>query len=431
MRNYTFEFVSTALFAIVVTFFYGCKSYQPAPVEWDAVSSQWHGESAHTEIDLVGAIQCSLALNPEINALRLRMLSAQRYAAQAGWWRDPSLGFDVLRILDGGPHPYIAGVGLGFTLPLTGLPRLEKLAALCYAEADRLAVVAAERDLEMRVVREWAAMVYAAKRIALMDETLQDHRQLSMSVQELVGAGEMERTVGDRLLQEEVQRRHRIDEQRRKLAEQRIGFFGLMGLHPLAGVNLVLTEEGLDEWQRDAEVCEEMDLIRHARVREQIARLDATEQDLRIEIRRQYPEIEIGPRFANENNSARAGLGADATLPLWNRNRRGVAAAEGTRDYQRNGAVIAWKEHVRRYREVCLLIENSRRSVSQIESERLPPVRDAALRARKLLQQGECGIAGLIEAQNLLCDAEVELSSARERLAFHQIEAHFITMKED
>jgi outer membrane protein TolC len=84
-------------------------------------------------------------------------------------------------------------------------------------------------------------------------------------------------------------------------------------------------------------------LIRHPRVDAARARLNGTEAALDAEIRRQYPELTLGPAAANEEGLDRLGLVAGLTLPLWNRNRRPIAEAEGARDNARRSAVDIWR----------------------------------------------------------------------------------------
>ena len=129
-------------------FLNACRSYVPAPVDWAREAADWSATATNrTPLTLAEARQLALILNPEINAFRLSRLSSDRLALASGWWEDPAIDLDGLRLLKGGPHPLILGGGLTFTLPVNGVPGIEKRAAQAYARADALAVTVAEQRL--------------------------------------------------------------------------------------------------------------------------------------------------------------------------------------------------------------------------------------------------------------------------------------------
>ncbi len=419
----------SALAILSLSFVAGCKSYQPNPVNWDELSSHWNKTLHQAEIDLDGALQFALALNPDINALRLKKLSSEKYAAVAGWWEDPSFGFDAMRILNGGEHPQLGGFGVNFTLPVNGVPKLRKLAAERYSDADLIAVTVAERNLTMRIVQCWVSMVYATERVALLDQTLQRHSKLSWIISGLVDAGEMDKSSGDRLMLEQIGHRYALIAEQQSLEEQRAESLTLIGIHPLAEVNLKLSKESIVDWETPTNISNDLDLVAHPSVQEGLVRLDASEQDLRIEIRRQYPDIEIGPRYGHEDGTDRLGIQAGLTLPLWNRNQQGIAGAEGMRDMQRDSAVIAWKTLVQRYHKVQLATSNSLRRVALLEEERIPAIQAIAARMEALFKKGESDITGVLEAQHSLFDAQAELLDAKEELVRDLVEKRYIAMQ--
>ena len=87
--------------------------------------------------------------------------------------------------------------------------------------------------------------------------------------------------------------------------------------------------------------------VKHPRVQDKILRLNGSEAKLEAEIRRQYPDLKIGPAFSQEDGDNRAGLALGIDLPLWNRNRKAIAEAEATRDADRFAALRAWQNLVR------------------------------------------------------------------------------------
>jgi outer membrane protein TolC len=89
-----------------------------------------------------------------------------------------------------------------------------------------------------------------------------------------------------------------------------------------------------------------LELVRHPKVEAALVRLGGTEKSLEAEIRRQYPNLKLGPAYSNEEGLDRFGLIAGISIPLWNRNREGIAEAEGKRDETRLAAIDVWRELV-------------------------------------------------------------------------------------
>jgi outer membrane protein TolC len=66
-----------------------------------------------------------------------------------------------------------------------------------------------------------------------------------------------------------------------------------------------------------------------AAIRAQYAIAEAA---LKLEVRKQYPDLTIGPGYATDQGDDRATLGLSLPLPIWNRNASGVAQATAERE---------------------------------------------------------------------------------------------------
>jgi outer membrane protein TolC len=133
-------------------------------------------------------------------------------------------------------------------------------------------------------------------------------------------------------------------ETEREIAETEIAFLRLLGLRP--GTKIVLTLPLRDRPSMPSDADDPLDLVRHPKVEAALVRLGGTEKSLEAEIRRQYPDLKLGPAYANEEGLDRFGIVAGVTVPLWNRNRKGIAVAEGERDERRLAAIDTWRSLV-------------------------------------------------------------------------------------
>jgi len=391
----------------------GCRSYEAAPIDWTRAASDW--SAAATNRPLVtheASRQCALTLNPAINALRLKHLSSQRHAQAAGWWEDPELDLDGLRVLRGGPHPWIIGSGLSFAVPLNGVPGIEKLAAQAYGRADAFAVTVGERELIAEVDRAWAQSVALEQRTALAAAYAERVGHWERMVQDLVSGGELAKIESDRFLQERSRLRLEQEQLAAEASASRKALLRLLGFHPAAPIDFAWGTRGQEPV---ATFPDEEALIRHPRVQEKLARLEASEEALRAEIRRQYPDLMIGPALEHEEGGPRLGLSLGLTLPLWNRNRRGVAQAEGERGLARHDALAEWQGLVSDLHETREALQFAEEAARLIRENRLPEARNAAARVEKLFKTGEADVLAVAEAEQTLY--EIQKAEAEARLA--------------
>ncbi|HRR34219.1 MAG TPA: TolC family protein [Kiritimatiellia bacterium] len=406
----------------------GCRNIAPAPIDWPHESAAWSGAVTNSiTLTAATARELALVLNPEINALRLSRQNADREVLAAGWWEDPALDLDALRVLRGGPHPWILGTGLRFSLPLTGVPGLEKRAARAYAQADALAVAAAERELLAEVERCWSACATDRRCAAAQEAYLERLAERERQVAALVAAGELPPEERERLTQERIKLETACPCCSAEAVARRHALLRAIGLHPDAPVDFEADEEP----QPDALAAlfgvppeHELDLVRHPRVQEKLARFAGSEAALRAELRRQYPDLEIGPAVEHEEGGARAGLGVGFRLPLWNRNRRGIAEAESARDSQRLEAVTAWRALVAEWHEARAMLASAERLEQSLREERLAAAQAAGTRTERLYRQGEASLTDLIAAEAAVyevreawIEATRGLNEARIRLA--------------
>jgi outer membrane protein TolC len=393
--------------------FVGCRSYESAPIDWQREAVVWQASPTNSLFTLEEATRCALILNPEINAQRVKRLASDRQALASGWWQDPAFNLDALRIMKGVPSPWILGSSLSFTLPLNNVPGLEKRAAEAYGRADALALTVAERELMKNVEEAGLCLAHAEHVIRQMEAflvRLTDRRAL---VQRLVAAGELDPGEAERYGLELLRLQTQRDRLRTEAKTRRLTLLALLGLHPSAPVNFKLEEcmsHTEPHWPTDEA------FVQHPRVLEKLARLEAGEQELLAEIRKQYPEVSLGPAYGNEEGKNRLGLTLGVSLPLWNRNRLGIAKAEGGRDLARQEALTEWKRLVDERTALATAYASALRLEKQLSEERLPAAKSAAERIEKLFRCGEAGVLALFSADQSVFEAEEDLAEAHHAL---------------
>ncbi len=390
----------------------GCRAYDAAPIEWQTEEAELRAASAKISLSTVAdAEHLALVANPEINAKRLKAQRGAVEAKAAGWWEDPSLDVDLQRIVQSSSHPFLMGGSLAFAIPLSGVPGLAAEAARAYAEADALDVMSAEQDLRADVrlaAVRWAA---ASRRVAALREMVEDSRirRAEANAARLCAVGEVEESDLSAMRRRRHERNHALRRAEQDVEEARRQFCALLGVWPTADVALPA-----DAWPTNgdvvafAEVPTPDALVGHVKVRAAQARLGGTEKSLHAEIRRQYPDLSIGPGYSREEGQDRVGFVAGLTLPLWNRNRAGIAAAETERDLARRTALDVWRGLVG---EALTAVRRVRLCLQHDTPEGLSP--DGA---ERLHAAGELSDMAYLSLRDEILDAQLAEIDWREEL---------------
>ena len=323
----------------------GCRSYEPKPIDWNEEANA--GVTNEVRIaSLDDAVTLALIGNRELNALRLKSANSAKAAKESGWWEDPELDFDLMRIINPSEHPFLGGASIAFTIPLSGATAIAAKADELYAQADIAEIKAAERDTGAEARHAAIRLAALRRRAALLSEHDSDERivRARENVGKLHEAGEVSASELAGVQRQKHIRHHALMETEREIAETEIAFLRILGLRPGTKISLTLPLRVRPSMPSDAD--DPLELVQHPKVEAALARLGGTEKSLEAEIRRQYPDLKLGPAYANEEGLDRFGLIAGISIPLWNRNRKGIAEAEGARDEARLAAIDMWRSLV-------------------------------------------------------------------------------------
>ena len=333
------------LAAFAATFAAGCRSYEPNPIDWE-IEARCGVTNVIRISSAEDAATLALVGNRELNAMRLKAAGSAKVAKESGWWEDPELDFDLMRIVNPSDHPFLGGASLAFSVPLSGALALDEKAAAAYAAADAADIRAAESDIAAEA-RQGAIRLNALRKRGRMLAAWRDDAKAERAranVEHLHDAGEVATSDLARLHRRMHALRHEIMENAKETTTAEIAFLRLLGLRP--GCRIELTLPVAADITKPSAQDDPLRLVEHPKVQAALVRLGGAEHALHAEIRRQYPDLKLGPAYSNEEGLDRFGIVAGVTLPLWNRNRKGIAEAEGVRDEARLSAIDVWRSLV-------------------------------------------------------------------------------------
>lgn len=403
----------------------GCVSYSRKPL-LDAEFQQLLERHTPTETSVVQGVSndayapddgltldeaemLALYLNPRLRSARQASKVFAASADYAGLWQDPEVGADALRILDNVEKSWIAGASLSFTIPISG--RLATAKDQANAEA-RVAIVEAwaqEQQLLLELRQAWAEWEAAT-------ETLSISRSLSNDLRRLVELTNRREELGELIAVEAVA--FRLAEARLSLelerldaaaTQTRLRVVELLGLLPGADVTLISDASDAPE----GSIAPDLVYQRSPQVVLAAARYFAAEERLRLEVRKQYPDITLGPLYGNEEGMDRLGIGFSIPIPILNANRQGIAEADAARDAARAEWEQAVQEALSALAQAEAALAAARQRLTSLQ-ETVVPLADQQIElARQLAELGELNTLLILDALQAEREAALDLIQAR------------------
>jgi outer membrane protein TolC len=304
------------------------------PVDLDQHLRDVHLRTPPT--DLVAGISRSDArelakmFHPDARLARRRAGVAEAQRDHAGAWADPFLQTQLQRILDTVPYEWVAQMQLGFSVPING--RLQKQRELADRRNDEalLSAWTTEQRVANDVDKAWVDWTSARQRGVLFAQTCSNLKQLAELAQALVDTGGLSRP-GARVFTLE----HRQQEAQRTmaLANEQAAYLEVLrrtGLHPDA---LITLQEDLSvrPFLANAQARRESLPSSPRLIAQQFKHLTA-EANLHLQIRKQWPDLQLGPIWQEEDAQPRPGIGLNLPLPIFTGNDPAIAQATAQRE---------------------------------------------------------------------------------------------------
>lgn len=404
-----------------------CSTYEARPVDLRRDSDAWLNLSQqlcdkNRRLSAADLRRIGLLLNPDLNRARLNYAKSTRVSEMAGLWEDPSLSADLVRVLR--ENITNGGISPGLTLPVTGLPHISKRIAEQYKEADYWNVKTDERDFLAKLDALRYRIIITHEKLDIMNQRLSQLEDEQKRIGHLHEIGEVEfadyQVVNQRLF-DTIKEKQELENEHLQQHRQLIA---LLGLHPNVGE--VELSGGLPPEVPTAVVVPDGErLLRSPEIRALSATYAAGEEELRREIRRQYPELGLGGSYEREDNNNKIGVGLELSLPIWNRNREAIAAAEGERDIRACDLISRWRSILQ---NASSLGEQQKlvRSHCISEHERLTRLRRNGERQEELYKLGETGLPALAEARHEIYQRRLSYLDCLAQLLDIQVQLYYL-----
>jgi cobalt-zinc-cadmium efflux system outer membrane protein len=417
-------FFATAFFIV------GCQSYESKPIDIGLYHNSLKTRIVDIEpvsafadrISVAGGIPSkfdvhdgispaegeviALFYNPELRIARLEAGVSLADFKTAGLWEDPVFGFNGAEI-SSPSAPFKFGIIGKLTIPVSGRLKVKKSLAGSTYEAKIRSLVNAEWNMRSAIRSQWASWTVASLRVEMINDVIDQLEQINTLANALHEAGEVNK-VEYRLLQVELATNKVLStEIELQRMQEEMTLLALLGLPP-EGASLLLPElPEIPITIVDDETVRLIDANTELAIR--FARYQTAEETLRLEIKKQYPDIVIGSGYASEFNNHQVLFSLSVPLSIWNRNQAGIAKARTTREVARAEAETTF---FRLFRELTLanatlLIKKTQHAY--FKEEIVPMLAEQTSDVRKIAALGEVDTFILLETVTRQFDAKQQL----------------------
>ncbi len=367
----------------------------------------------------------ALARSPRMSAARGAVEEALAGVITARARPNPTLSVSLDHTAGVSALPWLWGFVLDVPLDGGSRRKLRMASADVAVQAARLDYAeqswALRRDLHAAV----RSMLMARQRADVAERMTAAARDWLAAIEARIGDGEAAaaeragpRLALSRALGEQVQARQRADESSTRAAVA-------LGLLPSA----LSSARWQQAWTLPPPPVADLDTLRRSTLarRADLARAlrdyDASELDLQGEVRKQYPQISIGPGYTFDRGARKLTFALSATLPLFDRNAGPITQAQARRQAA-EGRVDAVQATIAAdidgavtglvTAEAALAAASEQRTASASAFDRLRRARDAGAEDRAALRAGEVDVLDGQLAEITALESELTAHAALE-----------------
>ncbi|MFT6864075.1 MAG: cobalt-zinc-cadmium efflux system outer membrane protein [Akkermansiaceae bacterium] len=363
----------------------------------------------------------ALVYNPDLRIARLKAGVAKATADHAGLWNDPKFSLNVLKFTEGVPDPWVVGSALSLTIPLSGRLRAEKsrAEAAMHAVLDRVAE--AEWKVTIDLQKSWVSWSAQRTELAQTRKIVEALNTIVKSTTLLAEQGEIPRTEAALFTIEQTSRRLEITRLEGEVEAQEQEIRSLLGLSPNAPIRL-LPDFSLPDWQPSED--------RLAKNNPTLNRLrseyEVSERTLFREIRKQYPDLTIGPQAESDEGQTRLGFIGAIPLPILNANKGGIATARAEREVAQAEFETEYERKVGQLAVLLARLSAIKAQRVTMENTLIPLVDRQTSDARNLVDLGEGGSLVLLESIVRAHDAKLQVIDLQRQRARVESEIQFL-----
>lgn len=331
----------------------GCVRYRPKPLsaaqvvgDFEARSLDDDGLRAYLEANRVSGgwprrtweleslTLAAFYYSPELDLARAHWATAQAGLRTAGQRPNPTLTaspqYNTTTVT---PSPWVAAFNFDVPIETAGKRRHRLSHAQHLSDAARLNIASTAWLVRGKVRRALVDLCAATEqqRLLAAQQTVQEQNVKLLEAQLAAGAISPAAVMRERMAVDTT--RLAAHDAQRQWAESRVALAEAIGVDISALDYAEILFAGLDSVPPglDAPTARRQALLNRADVLAALSEYAASEQALRLEVAKQYPDLHINPGYEYDQRDNKWGVGLSLELPVFNQNQGPIAEAEARR----------------------------------------------------------------------------------------------------
>ena len=273
----------------------------------------------------------AIVLHPDLDVARAEWNAARAALRIAAERPNPMASAGVEHKATGGNgSPWVTTFSLDVPIETGGkrrarIARADALTAAAAADVDQ-----AVWNVRTRAANATVALAASQKLSGLRRAEVALREEIVAMLEKRMEAGEAAQPDVTRVRSDERASRLLLREEEGRTAEREAALAASIGIAraSLPPLDLTLPEPSAIA---DIESLRALALTARPDVLAALARYDAAEEALRLEVRKQYPDIHVAPGLGWDQGAFKWALGASAEIPIFNRHEGPIAEAEARR----------------------------------------------------------------------------------------------------
>jgi outer membrane protein TolC len=410
-----------------------CAHYQPMPLDVSTIATPGvaQGDLA-PDGDRHALLRLALAHDPAVAAARASLSAAEQARKAAKNLPPLSVSLTAEYSKDADPaRPWLYGgaVGIPFDVGARRAGRITT-ADLGVIKA-RYALAEAVWSVRQRLYQGLDDLAFADEDITLSQAQLEHRLAYQALMQRRVNAGEEAQGLSAQAALDVSAARQALAQAQSRKAQALATVARSLDTTTVAVASLAFTKRALPDAPDETRLAEMVDKSLYSRsdVLLAVADYDTAENDLRLAVAAQYPDINIAPGYTWERGIVKLPVSLSLTLPPLDGNRAAINSAQSARP----AAAKTLEDRVKATRYTALQSAEAYRTdlaaALTIRENDLPTAQDMATRTERLknagaTDQGENLLAKLNAVQTALNALQAERTARMDRLtledALHQ-----------
>ena len=320
-----------------------------------------------------------------------------------------SIGYDTTT-----PPPWMPGFGLIIPIETAGKRGLRIDQATRRAEAARLEIIATAWQVRLAVRRSLLEFVIARNQETLLARQLTVQDTIVQLFERQLAAGAISPFEATQARLAAATTRLAVNQAGIQRAQAEAALADALGLtRESFGAIAPRVEIGGDlNSELPEAVARRNALISRADVRAALTDYEASQSALRLEIARQYPDIELGPGYLFDQTDNKWTIGLGVTLPVFNRNQGPIAEAAARREQAAAHVLVVQANALHELSEAEAVLQSARLKVATAETA-LTATQEQEQRRQRMYDAGDISRVELLTAQLETVSAEVAVAEAR------------------